>query len=88
MFSIKRTPEKEPCYTDFSGVLCILWKNSCKQKNDNKLKCKDYIKIIVKASFVWIIGYGITWLSKWIIYDVIYNEGLIKSAISQVRYNK
>ncbi len=57
-----------------------------KQKNDNKLKCKDYIKIIVKASLIWIIGYGITWLSKWIIYDVIYNEGLIKSAISQVRY--
>ena len=40
MFSIKRTPEKEPCYTDFSGVLCILWKNSCKQKNDNKKKVR------------------------------------------------
>lgn len=63
-------------------LLYILYK----QKNDKQLNYKFYIKIILKSSFVWAVGYGLTWLSKWIIYDVIYNEGLIKSAINQVIY--
>lgn len=57
-----------------------------KQKNDKKIKCKDYLKIIIKSSIIWFIGYAATWISKWIIYDVIYKEGLLKSAIMQVMY--
>lgn len=57
-----------------------------KQKNDKEIKCKDYIKIIIKSSIIWFIGYATTWISKWIIYDIIYQEGLLKSAIMQVMY--
>ena len=57
-----------------------------KQKEKNNLQSKDFIKIIIKASFVWLIGYALTWFSKWLIYDILYNQNLIKSAISQVLY--
>lgn len=63
-------------------ILYILYK----QKNDNTIKSKDYIKIIIKSSIVWFIGYAFTWGSKWIIYDILYNQGVIKSAIFQVIY--
>jgi len=63
-------------------LLYILYK----QKNDKEIKCKDYIKIIIKSSIIWFIGYATTWISKWIIYDIIYQEGLLKSAIMQVMY--
>ena len=43
-------------------------------------------KILIKSVIVWGIGYAITWLTKWIVYDVIYNQGLLKSAINQVAY--
>lgn len=63
-------------------LLYILYK----QKNNKEIDYKEYILIIIKSSIIWLIGYSITWLSKWIIYDVIYKEGLIKSAIHQVIY--
>ena len=63
-------------------LLYILYK----QKNDKQLNYKYYLLIILKATLIWIAGYAITWLSKWVIYDIIYKEGLIKSAIKQVLY--
>lgn len=63
-------------------LLYILYK----QKNDKQLNYKYYLLLILKATLIWIAGYGITWLSKWVIYDVIYKEELIKSAIKQVLY--
>lgn len=63
-------------------LLYILYK----QKNDKELDYKNYFVIILKSSCIWLVGYGMTWLSKWIIYDVIYKEGLIKSAIHQIIY--
>lgn len=57
-----------------------------KQKESNDLQCKDFIKIIIKFSLIWLLGYGFTWFSKWIIYDLLYNENIINTAISQVIY--
>lgn len=56
-----------------------------KQKNEN-LDLKEAIKIIVISCISWGCGYAFTWLSKWILYDVIYGKNLITSAISQVLY--
>ena len=47
---------------------------------------KTFIKIILKSTVIWFIGYILTWISKWVIYDILYHEGLIKSAITQVFY--
>lgn len=63
-------------------LLYILYK----QKENTQLNCKHYLVLILKSSLVWIVGYGATWLSKWIIYDMICKEGLIQAAMNQVFY--
>ena len=63
-------------------LLYILYK----QKYNKQLNYKYYLILILKSSLVWVVGYGFTWLTKWIMYDIIYNDGLIKSAINQVIY--
>ena len=55
------------------------------QKN-KKITLKQSIKTIGCASMIWGLGYGLTWISKWVIYDVIYKKGILTSAISQVLY--
>lgn len=47
---------------------------------------KDSILLIIKASILWGIGYGITWLSKWIIYDVLYDGEILKVGMTQFFY--
>lgn len=56
------------------------------QKQNNELHYKYLIKIILKSTIIWFVGYGITWLSKWILFDIIYNENLINSALHQILY--
>ena len=55
-------------------------------KQKNKKECKDYITITLKSIVIWFIGYMLTWISKWVIYDILYDEGLLESAIIQVIY--
>lgn len=57
-----------------------------KQKEKSDLPCKALIQIVIKSSLIWFIGYASTWFSKWIIYDILYGEEIIKSAITQVIY--
>ena len=57
----------------------------------NYQKEKDYnikhcITMIIKCLIMWFIGYMITLLSKWVIYDLLYNKELLKSGIIQVLY--
>lgn len=63
-------------------MLYILYK----QKVNSEIGIKKFLEIIIKSTIIWGIGYGITWLSKWIIYDVLYKEGLVSSAIEQVLF--
>ena len=57
-----------------------------KQQKNPEMEKKEYFKILIKSVIVWGMGYAVTWLSKWIVYDVIYNQDLLKSAINQVIY--
>ena len=52
------------------------------KKNDNKFSCKELFKLC----FMWGLGFGLTWVSKWIITDIVCNTGAIKDAIIQVIY--
>ena len=56
-----------------------------KQKNEN-LQLKESMKIVIFSCISWGCGYALTWVSKWILYDVLFNKNLIVSAISQVLY--
>lgn len=52
-------------------------------KEDNK---KDLYTLLIKNMFSWGIGYLAIWASKWMLIDVIYQEGMIDHAITQVIY--
>lgn len=56
------------------------------QENNKNINTKYYIKVILKAIIVWGIGYSATWFCKWLLYDIIYEQNLIKSAVLQVIY--
>lgn len=56
-----------------------------KQKTEN-LDLKESIKTVVLSCISWGCGYAFTWVSKWILYDIVYGKNLINSAISQVLY--
>lgn len=57
-----------------------------KQQKEPNLDYKYYLKITIKTTIIWGLGYAITWLSKWAIYDILYGGELIKSAINQIMY--
>lgn len=56
------------------------------QKKKSDISMSFFIKTIIKASLIWLVGYALTWFSKWFIYDILYGEEIIKSAIVQVIY--
>lgn len=47
---------------------------------------KDSLVLVIKSGIVWAIGYGITWITKWIIYDVLYDGEILKVGITQFLY--
>lgn len=55
-------------------------------QKQRKITFKETIKIIIISSINWGIGYMLTWFSKWVIIDVIYNKNLISTAIEQTIY--
>jgi hypothetical protein len=58
-----------------------------KQKQENyKSSIKQDFLDVVKLALAWGIGYGLMWITKWILIDVIYNRNTISSAIGQAFY--
>lgn len=55
-------------------------------QREKDLTIKEMIILFLKTCIPWVLGYGLTWTTKWILIDVIYNKGLIKTAISQVLF--
>lgn len=53
---------------------------------ENKKSFKDVFLFYLKSSILWIMGYALTWISKWIITDVLLNRGIISNAIQQIRF--
>ncbi len=56
-----------------------------KQKEED-LTFKENIIWIIKLVLSWGIGYVITWVSKWIIVDIIYNRNIVQISIEQFLY--
>lgn len=46
---------------------------------------KDNLKILFKIIIYWCLGYGIMWISKWIISDQLYQTGTIERAMQKIR---
>lgn len=56
-----------------------------KQKEE-KVTVKNVLIDSIKYGMFWGIGYGLTWIIKWILVDFIYNKDIVKTAIAQVFY--
>ena len=53
-----------------------------KENNIYKKTILEYIKLVL----LWGIGYGVTWLSKWILVDIILRRNTIELAINQILF--
>ena len=56
------------------------------QKQEEKANIKEYILDILKTGISWTLGYGITWITKWVITEVIYGRPIISQAIEQALF--
>lgn len=56
------------------------------QKNEENVSIKKYILEILKIGIAWTLGYGITWASKWLITELIFNRPIISQAIEQASF--
>ena len=55
-------------------------------KTEKHVDNKNMFKNIFITCILWAFGYGITWLSKWIICDIFANTTVIQSAIEQIKF--
>ena len=56
------------------------------QKNEDKVSVKKYIIELIKIGITWCMGYGLTWVSKWIITELIYGRPIVSQAIEQALF--
>lgn len=56
------------------------------QKKEENASVKQYILDILKIGISWTLGYGATWLAKWVITEIIYNRPIISQAIEQALF--
>lgn len=79
------------CFTDFLTVPIIslgmpLTIYFLSLQKDRKVNLKEEIKIVFLASISWGIAYLTIWATKWILVDIIYDRGIIKTVLEQFAY--
>ncbi|MBR6033893.1 MAG: hypothetical protein IKP28_04060 [Clostridia bacterium] len=47
---------------------------------------KEIILETIKLGIAWLVGYGATWITKWILVDIIFNRNLLSVALQQITY--
>lgn len=55
-------------------------------KKDEQLTIKKLALIFIKICFLWTIGYGMTYVSKWILTSIVIGENIIPQAIAQFMF--
>ena len=56
-----------------------------KQKEE-KLTIKEILKIFLVNCLKWSLGYALTWVTKFLLVDIIYHKGLLATGFEQVAY--
>ena len=55
-------------------------------QKEKELTLKQTIIQYIKSILSWGIGFSVTWISKWVIVDILYNKGILKNAITQALF--
>jgi len=56
------------------------------EQSNRKLDAKEEIIILLKTIISWFLGYALTWASKWVLVQIIYDRDLIKVALKQIMF--
>lgn len=66
------------------GIIIYLM---CSSKRRNyKANLKQDVFDIIKFGILWLLGYAITWVTKWILMDIIYHKDMVKIGVEQVLF--
>lgn len=73
------------CYFDFltTPIITLLVGTITLILLNNKKELKTNIKILIKTSIFWGLGYGLMWILKWAIADFMYNKDTFATAMYQ-----
>lgn len=52
----------------------------------NEIKLKDILINMIKVCILWGLGYAFTWISKWVLTQLIFGRPVISQAIEQTKY--
>ena len=63
-------------------LLCLF----LKMQDSEKESWFEYVKIAFWNSVSWVSGYGLCWLSKWVISSVVLKENIIKEALDSILF--
>ena len=66
------------------GIIIMLLNRA--RENNGKNTIKSEIIYTMKVGFLWLLGYGLTWASKWLVVDLIYHKGIIMVALKQALF--
>ena len=55
-------------------------------QKEKEFTLKEIIFVFFKYGIAWLAGYAITWITKWILVDLLYNRNLIGIGLNQVLY--
>lgn len=56
-----------------------------KQNSSEETGIKQIVEVI-KLSIIWVLGYGFTWITKWVLVDLILNRAVFLEAINQALF--
>lgn len=56
------------------------------ENKEREFSIKEYIAKIASLSIAWLIGYAVTWLTKWILLDLIYGKNIFNVVLEQISY--
>lgn len=53
-------------------------------KEEKEVNIKKLFGNYIIYGILWLVGYGLTWLAKWVFVDIFYQRGIISQAINQI----
>lgn len=65
------------------GIPMLIWFIDMQNKEKSLKEC---IIFIIKNSIIWLLGYALTWITKWIIYDLMFDGEIINICLQQITH--
>ncbi len=68
-------------------LLLVLMKyNETQRQNNGLINRKKCVKFVIGAALIWLTGYALTWVAKWVIFMIYTNNFDLSNIISQIGF--